>query len=533
MAFTLSSSLDTEARMAADGASIAVGELIDIGKPVYYEETTNRIEIRDASGTLTGYDDVTSGFGYTYTTHYDANLNYTGEDYVDDSGYRSSSTQTSVMDSAGNVTGYVVTYSGGDSEYSYSSSDEYDADWNLLHSEYSDSDGYTSETTNTVLRDSAGNITGYHYLSTGSDYSSASTYDADWNLISSSYSEDGGYSSTYALTTLYDASGNITGYAVASSGGGGDWGSYTSTESLDADWNLISSSYSSSDGYSSTYARETEYDANGTLTGYVITSTWSSGGETYSSVEHFDADWKWLDGDDGSYVDDGPAILPVLTMTTDDKSDAVRTALGEGSDDEFSIAITSVDDSDDTLVGTDGDDMFILTDRGDCIGDAGGGDDTVMTATFSLNLGSGKLAGVHNAGLTGAEDLDLTGDGHDNALSGNAGANVLNGRGGADSLFGGAGDDQFVLDKKSLKDADTITDFTVGEDTIVLSGRVFHDLRDDDGNFDAAAWGSTLRYDADNGALIFDSNGAKAGGEITIALIGTVEGLDADSFVLG
>lgn len=529
MAFTLSSVLDSDARVAADGA---VDGLVDFAPPLYYEETTTRVEIRDAGGTLTGYDDVTSGFGYTYTTHYDADLNYTGEDYIEDGGYRSASTQTTLRDAAGNLTGYLIVASGGDGEYSYDSTDEYDADWNLVHSEYSDSDGYAAETTQTTLRDAAGNVTGYACVSTGSDYSSESTYDADWNLLSSTYSDASGYSDTYTLTTLYDANGNTNGYEIVSSGGGGEWGSYTATEHLDADWGLISSSYSDSSGYSSTYTQETAYDANGNVSGYTITSSWSDGSASYSSVEHYDADWNWLDGDTTPVVDKGPEILPVLTMTTDDMSDAVRTALGEGSDDEFSVAITSIDDTDDLLTGTAGDDLFILSDRGDRIADSGGGDDTVMTADFSLKLGSGKLAGIANAGLTGDEDLDLTGDGHANTLSGNAGANLLNGRGGADSLFGGAGSDSFVLDKKSLKDADTLVDFTVGDDTIVLSGRIFHDLRDADGNFDAAAWGTTLRYDADNGALVFDSNGDKAGGDFTIALIGTVEGLDANSFAL-
>lgn len=533
MAFNLTSSMETADKVAATGD--AAPSVIDFAPPIYYEETTTRVELKDESGTITGYDDVTSGFGYTYTTHYDAELNYIGSEFVDDSGYRSATTQTAQKDEAGNITGYSVESSGGNSDYHYSSHDSYDADWNLIHSTYSDSSGYSAETTQTTLRDAAGNVSGYSIVSTGSgadsNYSSSASYDADWNLIDSTYSDSDGYSSTYVRTTLYDAAGKITGYEATSSGSG-DWGSYTSSERLDADYNLLSSEYSDSSGYRSTYAQETEYDSSGAVSGYLITSSWTDGTTSYSSENRYDADWNWVSGTEPPVYDDGPKILPVLTMTTDDQVETVRAATAD-TDDAAANTVTDTAGAADALQGTSGDDLFILSDRGDSIAANGGGSDTVLSGSLDLKLASHALAGVLNAGLTGSLDLDLVGNGRGNTLSGNAGDNLLNGKGGADTLFGGAGSDSFVLDKRSLKDADTITDFDAGSDVIALSGKVFKELRglgEHTGQLADGVWGETLRYDSDSGELVFDTNGDAAAGEIVIAIVGEAAGLGAGNF---
>lgn len=530
MAFNLSSAVSNTEKPAAAG--IAVGEPVDMLPPIYYETTTQRIEIRDESGALTGYDDVTSGLGYTSTYHYDTDFNYQGSDYVDDSGYRSSTRQTTLRDDAGTIIGYTTSSTGSGSDYAYTSLDEYDANWSLIHSEYSDSQGYSAQTDQTTLLDANGAITGYTIISAGGDassnYHSEASYDASWNLLVSTYSDSSGYQSSYLQTTLTDVNGKISGYQIVSSGSGG-WGSYTSTETLDASRNLLSSEYSDDSGYHSTYAQITEYASDGTVSGYRISTTWTYGDESYSSDNHYDANWNWIDGSDPPMVmDDGPKILPVLTLTDDAHAVTAQADMGAGAETASGNAVTDTPGTNDVLQGSREDDVFVVSDRGDRIdGNGGKGVDSVVTGDFNLKL-VGTYAGIENGALLGSDDLSLAGNGKDNTLSGNAGDNWIAGKRGADVLFGGLGADVFLLDKTNLKEADEIVDFTVGTDIIAFTKKGFADLVADDGSFDEDAWGSLLRFDATSGGLIYDTGS----GEVTIALIGNIESLDASNFTI-
>ncbi|MBW8880679.1 MAG: calcium-binding protein, partial [Asticcacaulis sp.] len=126
----------------------------------------------------------------------------------------------------------------------------------------------------------------------------------------------------------------------------------------------------------------------------------------------------------------------------------------------------------DTLNGGLGDDSFYVDNAGDAVVEvAGQGVDTVFSAiTFSL---AGSFA--DNIILTGAADLNGTGNGLDNLLTGNSGANtltggdgndVLDGGGGIDSLVGGLGDDVFLVDNA----ADAVVEAAGGgTDTIVAA----------------------------------------------------------------
>ena len=91
----------------------------------------------------------------------------------------------------------------------------------------------------------------------------------------------------------------------------------------------------------------------------------------------------------------------------------------------------------DTLIGGDGDDTYIVDDADKIVEEAGGGIDTVRSATS-------YVLGDHLERLiaTGLAAVTLTGNALDNTLVGNAAANTLEGDAGTDTLDGGAGADR-------------------------------------------------------------------------------------------
>ncbi|GJD40133.1 MULTISPECIES: calcium-binding protein [Methylobacterium] len=92
----------------------------------------------------------------------------------------------------------------------------------------------------------------------------------------------------------------------------------------------------------------------------------------------------------------------------------------------------------DTMRGGTGDDTYVVDAAGDRVIElAGEGTDTVRSS-IDHTLG----ANVERLVLTGAGDLDGTGNGLNNAIFGTGGDNVLNGGGGNDILFGKGGNDR-------------------------------------------------------------------------------------------
>ena len=146
---------------------------------------------------------------------------------------------------------------------------------------------------------------------------------------------------------------------------------------------------------------------------------------------------------------------------------------------------------DDNITGNDGDD-WLFGNQGQDIIDGGNGDDRVYAGKQNDNIlggaGSDILAGnFDNDIINGNEDNDaLFGNQNDDTLDGgagndtlqggidndiligNVGNDFLDGDIGNDTLTGSTGKDTFVLE--SLTGSDIITDFTKGEDLLVLGG---------------------------------------------------------------
>ncbi len=125
----------------------------------------------------------------------------------------------------------------------------------------------------------------------------------------------------------------------------------------------------------------------------------------------------------------------------------------------------------DSMIGGLGDDTYVVDSALDVVTEtltaaAGGGNDTVQSSSASFTLG----ANVENLTLTGAGDLNGTGNAFANTLTGNSGNNQLIGGLGEDTVNGGAGDDRITM-LVTAGNVDTI-DAGTGTDTLVLSGVV-------------------------------------------------------------
>jgi len=143
----------------------------------------------------------------------------------------------------------------------------------------------------------------------------------------------------------------------------------------------------------------------------------------------------------------------------------------------------------DLMVGGTGDDTYVVDNAGDMVRELSGeGTDTVQSS-ISYTLGSH----LENLILTGAENLDGTGNALDNQLTGNVGDNVLDGAAGADTMAGGAGDDTYIVDNA----ADVVVE-NAGEGIDTVRASIDYRLTDQvenlvlTGSSDLAATGNAL-----------------------------------------
>jgi serralysin len=155
-----------------------------------------------------------------------------------------------------------------------------------------------------------------------------------------------------------------------------------------------------------------------------------------------------------------------------------------------------------------------------------------------INGVRGNLAIARGTIIEGA----VGGTGADTII-GNDYANALYGNSGGDTLTGNGGEDFFIFDTKaSAANADLITDFEIGIDTIALNNKVFKTVGRDGGLAEAAFVSNLtgiaedrrdrLIYDMDSGALFYDANGAKKGGRALLTTIDDGLALDASHFLI-
>ncbi|MGE5514862.1 MAG: M10 family metallopeptidase C-terminal domain-containing protein [Bacteroidota bacterium] len=213
------------------------------------------------------------------------------------------------------------------------------------------------------------------------------------------------------------------------------------------------------------------FDSNGAASGGATKMATLSGGTVVASDIHLVGDYT------------APPPVPTETVVT-----------GTSGNDVLSGAGGEV-----TMKGGLGNDTYIFDSAGDkAVENSGEGVDTVQTP-FSCTLGNY----MENLVLTGGNAVNGTGSSWHNVITGNDAANVLsglagndtlNGKGGNDILVGGAGNDvltggsgadQFKYVSvgdglwigsnvtKGAAIADTITDFAVGTDKIVLDHTAF------------------------------------------------------------
>jgi Ca2+-binding RTX toxin-like protein len=146
------------------------------------------------------------------------------------------------------------------------------------------------------------------------------------------------------------------------------------------------------------------------------------------------------------------------------------TLLGGAGNDTFVATAGDGNDSDNGGGGSDamtgaGNDIYFVDSTGDSVTEnLNEGVDTVNVTLNSYTLGTNveNLAFIGGGGFTG------TGNALDNTITGGGGVDTLNAGAGNDILIGGAGNDIFRF--FSGFGADTITDFTIGQDKLDISG---------------------------------------------------------------
>jgi Ca2+-binding RTX toxin-like protein len=216
----------------------------------------------------------------------------------------------------------------------------------------------------------------------------------------------------------------------------------------------------------------------------------------------------------------------------------------------------------DTIL-SNGNDTYIVDHAGDKVKEFGSTAstevDTVKSSvTFTLTNPTVADADINvnrveNLELTGTGAINGTGNALNNKITGNTAANTLDGAAGNDTLTGEAGVDRFLYDTNavfatSAVGIDTITDFAVGTDKIVLDKTTFTALQSVAGNAfsvvsDFAIVSADSLAGASSGLIVYSSAtdnlfynpdgttaGLASGGQF--ATLSGIDSLSASDFVI-
>ena len=166
--------------------------------------------------------------------------------------------------------------------------------------------------------------------------------------------------------------------------------------------------------------------------------------------------------------------------------------------------------------------------------------------TLTGNIENNTLLGfAGNDALYGLDGNDnLQGrDGEDRLYSG-SGTDSLQGGAGSDILTGGEGNDRFIFNTafNDTEDTDTIVDFTIDEDRIILHSSVFSALIEEgvlaEASFSASATGAAadendyILYNTSNGSLLYDFDGNGQGVAVEFAKLTTKPEVTNKDFVV-
>ena len=253
-----------------------------------------------------------------------------------------------------------------------------------------------------------------------------------------------------------------------------------------------------------------------------------------------------LDGGDDFYIGTGGRLAG--TVFGGAGSDTIRTGIDN---DRLDGGVDA-----DTLAGGAGNDTYVIDNAGDKVIEATSAGNDLVESSITWTM----TANVERATLTGASNINITGNSLSNTITGNTGNNTLaagagndtvNGGGGNDKIFGsvgndtltgGTGNDIFVFNTtlNAATNIDTIKDFSAAPDTIWLENAFFTTLGVagalPSGAFriGSAALDSDDRiiYNRDTGALIYDANGSASGGEIQFAKLATGLAITSADFLI-
>lgn len=199
----------------------------------------------------------------------------------------------------------------------------------------------------------------------------------------------------------------------------------------------------------------------------------------------------------------------------------------------------------DSLNGDTGNDIYIVDNAGDKVIETSTLANEIDTVKSSITYTLG--ANLENLTLTGKAAINGSGNALNNVLIGNSSANILNGDAGNDKLKGGLGEDTLTggsgkdIFQLSNLSKDTITDFSVVDDTIQLENSVFTkltvngDLKAANFRIGTAAIDANdyVIYNSTTGALFYDADGNGVGVATQIALLGmNLELTNKDFFVI-